>query len=72
MRVRVFVPKPLDIADGSDHAGTDHEFPQLPEVGHLIRFTDVRSEDYRVRKGGFIQDSGSFLPCIWVEVPSAG
>ncbi|RYG88811.1 MAG: hypothetical protein EON59_03205 [Alphaproteobacteria bacterium] len=68
MLVRVFVPKPLDPADGSDLDGTEHEFPALPCVGDLIRFTDHRAgEDFTVDRVGYIQDGDGFVACSWVK-----
>lgn len=67
MIVRVFVPKDLDLADGSTFDGTDHEFPVLPHVGHSIRFTDERQDHFKVERVGFIQEGYVFVPAVWCK-----
>ena len=67
MKVRVFVPKKLDPADGSDMDGCDYEFEVLPAAGQTIRFSDTDKPDFRVDRVGFIQDDEAFVACVWLE-----
>lgn len=67
MIVRVFMPRAVDPADGSTFRGTDHNFPVLPSIGQVLRFTDERAGDFTVAKIGFVQDGDAFLAAAWLE-----
>lgn len=66
MKVRVFVPRATDPADGSTFSGTDYNFPVLPSIGHVLRFTDDDG-DFTVASVGFVQDDEAFLAAVWLE-----
>jgi hypothetical protein len=67
MKVRVFVPRALDPADGPTVSGTDHNFPMMPNVGHIVHFTDERASEFMVARVGFTQDGEAFLAAVWLE-----
>jgi hypothetical protein len=67
MKIRVFVPSELDPADGSTFSGTDHIFPILPSIGHVLRFTDERAGEFTVAKVGFMQDGLAFVAAVWLD-----
>lgn len=69
MKVRVFAPRDFDPADGSAFSGTDHVFPMLPSVGHVLRYTDERAGEFTVAKVGFVQECPAFVAAIWLDGP---
>jgi len=72
MIVRVFVPRSHDPNDGSVFSGGDHNFPVLPDVGHVLRFADERKgDDFTVSKVGFVQQGEAFIAAVWLEGPDA-
>jgi len=69
MKVRVFVPRELDPVKGTTFTGTDHIFPILPSVGHVLRFTDEAAGEFTVAKVGFMQDDRAFVAAVWLDGP---
>jgi hypothetical protein len=69
MIVRVFVPSAFDAAKGPIFSCTDHNFPVLPSIGHVLRFKDEREGHFTVAQVGFIQDGGAFLAAVWLQGP---
>lgn len=71
MKVRVFVPRapahPADPAGRPGFSGTDHYFPLLPHVGHILRFDDEGGGEYSVARVGFVQAEDGFIGAIWLE-----
>lgn len=70
MIVRVFVPRSHDAQDGTVFSGSDHNFPVIPNIGHVLRFTDERNdEEFTVAKAGFVQRGDAFIAAVWLEGP---
>lgn len=69
MKVRVFAPRDFDPADASAFSGTDHVFPALPSVGHVLHFMHERAGEFTVAKVGFIQEGPIFVAAIWLDGP---
>lgn len=68
MMVRVFVPCTPDPAGGPAFRGSDHIFPVLPSIGHVLRFTDERKgDDFTVAKVGFVQHGDAFMAAVWAD-----
>lgn len=67
MKVRVFAPCDFDPADKATVGGTDHIFPMLPSVGHVLRFTDQRTGEFTVAKVGFVQEGLAFVAAVWLD-----
>ena len=68
MIVRVFVPCTFDPAEGLAFSQSDHNFPVLPSIGQVLRFTDEREgDDFTVAKVGFVQVGDAFIAAVWVE-----
>lgn len=67
MKVRVFIPRIQDSSEGPTFSGTDHNFPVLPSIGHVLRFNDGRAGDFTVVEVGFVQDDTAFLAAVWLE-----
>ena len=70
MIVRVFVPRPHEPAEGANFSGSDHNFPVLPSIGQVLRFTDERGgDDFTVSKVGFVQNGDAFIAAVWTDGP---
>jgi hypothetical protein len=67
MIVRVFVPCTFDAEEGASLNGSDHVFPMMPSVGHVLRFTNERAGEFTVAKVGFVQDGHAFVAAVWLE-----
>jgi len=67
MKVRVFVPGAGDAAGEPAFSGSDHHFPLLPSVGHVVHFRHAAG-DFTVQSVGFVQDEDAFLPAVWLEL----
>lgn len=71
MMVRVFVPGAINQTDQPSFSGTDHHFPVMPSVGHVLRFTGERDDEFIVARVGFVQDGEAFLAAAWLEISGA-
>lgn len=67
MKVRVFVPCAPDPVGRPVFSGSDHMFPMLPSVGHVLHFREGRGGDFTVVRAGFVQDDEVFVAAIWLE-----
>lgn len=67
MKVRVFIPCAADPAGAATYSAADFNFPVLPEVGHVLRFSNGKTEEYAVAEVGFVQEDAAFLAAVWLE-----
>lgn len=67
MKVRVFIPCAADPVGTATFSAADFNFPVLPEIGHVLRFSNGKTEEFTVAEVGFVQEDAAFLAAVWLE-----